>query len=128
MIGGKWTTFRAFAEQVTDRALADLGRTRTGTSSDRPIRGESTPDTNDEAVLRTILREEAVVHLDDLLLRRTPLGLYERLTPERFAALARLAARELGWDELRLATEDERARRILATRHGVLLQPIPSHV
>ena len=28
LIGGKWTTFRAFAEIATDRVLADLGRVR----------------------------------------------------------------------------------------------------
>ena len=28
MIGGKWTTFRAFAEQVTDQLIERLGRTR----------------------------------------------------------------------------------------------------
>ena len=28
LIGGKWTTFRAFAEQVGDRVLAELGRPR----------------------------------------------------------------------------------------------------
>lgn len=28
LIGGKWTTFRAFAEQITDRVLKDLGQPR----------------------------------------------------------------------------------------------------
>jgi glycerol-3-phosphate dehydrogenase len=28
LVGGKWTSFRAFSEQVTDKALAHLGRTR----------------------------------------------------------------------------------------------------
>ena len=28
LVGGKWTTFRAFSEQVTDKALAYLGRSR----------------------------------------------------------------------------------------------------
>jgi glycerol-3-phosphate dehydrogenase len=28
LVGGKWTSFRAFSEQVADRALAALGRTR----------------------------------------------------------------------------------------------------
>jgi glycerol-3-phosphate dehydrogenase len=28
LIGGKWTTFRAFSEQVSDRVLADIGRPR----------------------------------------------------------------------------------------------------
>src|SRR5690606_26861824 len=29
MVGGKWTTFRAFAEQTADAVLAELGRKRT---------------------------------------------------------------------------------------------------
>ena len=39
MIGGKWTTFRAFGEQVTDGALAFLGRKRLTGTMDRPIGG-----------------------------------------------------------------------------------------
>jgi len=121
MVGGKWTTYRAFAELVVDRVLAGLGRPRTATSLDRPIPGAPAPDTADDSVLRTIVREEAVVHLDDLLLRRTPIGLYERLTPERLAALARLAADVLGWDEATTAAEAVHTHRLLTERHGVQL-------
>lgn len=39
MIGGKWTTFRAFGEQVTDEALAFLGRKRLIGTMNRPIGG-----------------------------------------------------------------------------------------
>jgi glycerol-3-phosphate dehydrogenase len=39
MIGGKWTTFRAFGEQVTDEALAFLGRKRMTGTMNRPIGG-----------------------------------------------------------------------------------------
>lgn len=39
MIGGKWTTFRAFAEQCTDLALAELGRSRRVSTLDRAIGG-----------------------------------------------------------------------------------------
>lgn len=39
MIGGKWTTFRAFGEQVTDEALAFLGRKRLTGTMNRPIGG-----------------------------------------------------------------------------------------
>ncbi len=119
MIGGKWTTFRAFAEQVADRVLADLGRTRTATSGERTIGGEGTPDCEDDEALRKIVRDEAVVHLDDLLLRRTPLALYCRLPSERLTALARLAAAELGWDSTRTLAEEDRAQRVLSVRHGV---------
>jgi glycerol-3-phosphate dehydrogenase len=39
MIGGKWTTFRAFAEQTTDAVLAALGRKRRCSTEDTPIGG-----------------------------------------------------------------------------------------
>jgi glycerol-3-phosphate dehydrogenase len=119
MVGGKWTTFRAFAEQVADGILGDLGRTRTGQSGDRPIGSEATPDPCNDEALRSILRDEAVVHLDDLLLRRTPLGLYGLWTDDRLRAVARLAAEVLGWDETRRSTEETRTRQILTQRHGV---------
>ena len=45
LIGGKWTTFRAFSEQVTDRAIAELGRSRRASTRDLPIGGgKSFPD------------------------------------------------------------------------------------
>ncbi len=39
LVGGKWTTFRAFAEQVCDRLLDELHRTRSASSRDLPIGG-----------------------------------------------------------------------------------------
>jgi glycerol-3-phosphate dehydrogenase len=39
MIGGKWTTFRAFAEDTTDAVLEELGRKRTSTTVDVAIGG-----------------------------------------------------------------------------------------
>lgn len=39
MIGGKWTTFRAFAEDMTDEVLAELGRERTTSSAELGIGG-----------------------------------------------------------------------------------------
>ncbi len=45
MIGGKWTTFRAFAEDATDAVLTELGRTRSRSTDDLPIGGgASFPD------------------------------------------------------------------------------------
>jgi len=127
LVGGKWTTFRAFAEQVADRIFADLGKTRRASSHDLPIGGK-TPEPDcavTDATLAAILRTEAVVHLDDLLLRRTPLALFGGLTPERFAAVSVLAARTLGWDAARAAAESARTRALLAARHGVHL-PAPT--
>ena len=39
MIGGKWTTFRAFAEQTTDAVLHALGRKRRCSTENMPIGG-----------------------------------------------------------------------------------------
>ena len=39
MVGGKWTTYRAFAEETVDLVLADLGRVRVASTRDMPIGG-----------------------------------------------------------------------------------------
>ena len=39
LVGGKWTTFRAFSEQVTDKALAYLGLSRQKNTRSLPIGG-----------------------------------------------------------------------------------------
>jgi len=39
LVGGKWTTFRAFSEQVVDRVLSDLGRVRQADTQRLPIGG-----------------------------------------------------------------------------------------
>ncbi len=39
LVGGKWTTFRAFSEQVTDKSLAFLGKSRRVNTGDLAIGG-----------------------------------------------------------------------------------------
>ena len=39
MVGGKWTTFRAFAEQAADAVLAELGKSRATDTLNLPIGG-----------------------------------------------------------------------------------------
>ncbi|MEE2944718.1 MAG: glycerol-3-phosphate dehydrogenase/oxidase [Pseudomonadota bacterium] len=39
MIGGKWTTFRAFGEQTSDAVLAEIGKERIISTLERPIGG-----------------------------------------------------------------------------------------
>jgi glycerol-3-phosphate dehydrogenase len=39
LVGGKWTSFRAFSEQVADKALAFLGKTRQKVTTNLPIGG-----------------------------------------------------------------------------------------
>ncbi len=120
LVGGKWTTFRAFAEQVADKIFAELGRTRRRHSHELAIGGrEPEPDFSDDRDLARVLSTEAVVHLDDLLLRRTPLALFGQLTTARFEAIAALCARVLGWSDSRLAEETQRTSALLASHHGV---------
>lgn len=39
LVGGKWTSFRAFSEEVTNESLKRLGRPRRTSTADRPIGG-----------------------------------------------------------------------------------------
>jgi len=51
LVGGKWTSFRAFSEQVTDKVLAHLGKTRQKSTEDLPIgggRGYSSDETEQQ--------------------------------------------------------------------------------
>lgn len=49
LVGGKWTTFRAFAEQTADLVLNHLGRTRQQTTAGRPYPGANPPSAADLA-------------------------------------------------------------------------------
>lgn len=48
LIGGKWTSFRAFSEQVTDTVLEKLGRKRVISTDNRPIGGGKDYPSNKE--------------------------------------------------------------------------------
>ncbi|MCL4182558.1 MAG: glycerol-3-phosphate dehydrogenase/oxidase [Burkholderiaceae bacterium] len=76
------------------------------------------------AELRWACRTEAVAHLDDLLLRRTCLGL---LLADGAAALLPqlrpIAQHELGWSERRWIEECSRYRALIARCHGVPQRP-----
>ncbi|MFO1202144.1 MAG: glycerol-3-phosphate dehydrogenase/oxidase [Tabrizicola sp.] len=172
LVGGKWTTFRGFAEEVADSLLLQLKRPRLRSTRALPIGGaDGYPSDHDEwakqiadrtglsrARLLTLLgrygtkaelvaqaevgtgfidpdlpwsvgelaciaRTERVVHLTDLVLRRTPLALLGHLSNARLARIGGIAAQALGWDESRLAAELEASRHELATRYGLTLQP-----
>jgi glycerol-3-phosphate dehydrogenase len=175
LVGGKWTSFRAFSEQVTDKVLAFLGKARKKDTSNLPIgggRGFST-DTGEqkrqidgfaawtgldkerlqvlylrygsrtEAVATFMKRAEdaplksvpgytrreimflaqyeKVIHLDDLLLRRTMLAMLGRLTRDGVIELADVLGESLGWGSEQKNAEVERTLRLLSDRHGVTL-------
>ncbi len=175
LVGGKWTSYRALAEQVTDKALDFLGKTRqkdtrrlpiggghgfpadpqgqrrsaeslaawTGLSLERARELFERYGTRLEQVASFIVREpdeplkslpgysrreiaflaerEKIIHLDDLLLRRSMLAMLGRLSRERLLELGDVLGDALGWDGQRREAERVRSLAILADRHGVRL-------
>ncbi len=178
LVGGKWTSFRAFSEQVTDKVLEFLARPRQKSTINLPIgggRGFSTDvaeqkrqidgfaawtgldrerlqtlylryGTRIESVANFIKRAEdaplqslpdytrreimflaqyeKVCRLDDLLLRRTMLAMLGRLTYAAVLELADVLAESLGWGRDQKTAEVERALKLLADRHGVVLTAV----
>lgn len=173
LVGGKWTSFRAFSEQVTDKALAFLGRTRQKSTHELPIGGgrnyprtaeeqkryldglaawtgfsservrslferygtraeavamflskqpdqplKSLPDFSRREI-GFLCQQEQVVHLDDILLRRTMLAMLGRLTRAVVEEVADAAAESLGWTGDQKKAEAARTLDLLASRHGV---------
>ena len=175
LVGGKWTSFRAFAEQVTDKALALLGKARLKSTHEIPIGGgrnyprtledqkryldglaawtgfsaqrvqslferygtraetvalflskqvdqplKSLPDFSQREIA-FLCQSEKVVHLDDLFLRRSMLGMLGRLTRAVIDELADIAGESLGWDGEQVKAEVARTLDLLANRHEVRL-------
>jgi len=147
--GGKLTTFRITARQVLleaskqlpklkpRRALpafmnaSDTGNVRLfgrlGAAAqtmlaelprEEQVPIDSTPYT--WAEIRWAVRNERVVHLEDLMLRRTRLGL---VTPQGGAALlpriATICREELGWDEARWTREAQDYQAVWQSQHAV---------
>ncbi|MEW6716242.1 MAG: glycerol-3-phosphate dehydrogenase/oxidase [Chloroflexota bacterium] len=174
LIGGKWTSFRAFSEQVTDAVLDKLGFTRKRSTNDLPIGGGHNYPQSTEAVDRWLqtyhhktglflersrllferygtraeelarfsgkddqplthkpdytrnevtflAQKEKVVHLDDLILRRTLIAMLGELTTGLLYELAEVVGKALGWSASMKQAEIERTLHILADRHGVII-------
>jgi len=127
LVGGKWTSFRAFSQQVTDRALSFLGKTRKADTTSLPIGAgqDSTalrtkPDFTREDII-DMAHHEKVIHLDDLLLRRTLLGYLGHLNAPMVEQFSGWVGDALGWSSSRKAEEVSRAAAILLERHQVRL-------
>jgi glycerol-3-phosphate dehydrogenase len=111
-------------------SLAARWRARHGSVAaqvrDRAAPGELQPVAGTDvtwADLRWACHAESVVHLDDLLLRRTRLGL---LLPEGARAcwsrVQAIAQEELGWDGMRWQLERERYQQLIERCHSVPAQ------
>ena len=66
-----------------------------------------------------IARYERVVHLDDLILRRTLMGLLGEVNGPLIEELAAIVAPVLGWSTQDAAAEVERTIQLLEKVHGV---------
>ena len=169
LVGGKWTTFRALAEQVTDEILRVLGRPRVrssahipigggkgyprmpqgtglpqerlvtlteryGTGADRVaaylVAGPASAQSDVDAPLAShpgysrrevefIALNERVVHLDDIILRRTLIGLLGEATRPVIDELAAIVAPVLHWPPQTAAAEVARTTHLLEKVHGM---------
>ncbi len=175
LVGGKWTSYRAFAEQVTDKVLGVLGRKRGSNTQSLQVGGgknypfedtaqadliqkvadqtgldklesrklferygtrvmemaqyigkgrdrrlKSAPDWT-RRELEFIIEHEKVVHLDDLILRRSTLAWLGQVTRPLLAETASLVGDCLGWDEKLRKAEVVRTLELLKDRHGIKL-------
>src|SRR5262245_11207157 len=108
VVGVKFTTARALAREAVDLALASLGRgVRCATAVTpldhaRPAPAGRTPG---EADVVRMIREEMAMRLADVVMRRTAMGTEGCPPRADLATVARIMARELGWDETRVAAE-----------------------
>lgn len=126
LVGGKWTSFRAFSEQVTDRVLAFLSQPRRTNTRSLPIGEDHDPRLKtgsqySPSEIAGMVKQEKIIHLDDLLLRRTLLAYLGLLTRTLVEELAGSLGKALEWSPVQRSREVERAIRILAEHHGVRL-------
>lgn len=113
MVGGKLTTFRAFAEMTANRLLPLLGVARTVSTTDRyypkpeTFTGERLKSLPDYTIaeIRAIAEKELVVHLSDLVRRRSVITLLGQLTDTSAKELADIIGPCLDWDESRKREE-----------------------
>ena len=173
LVGGKWTSFRAFSEQVTDKALAFLGLPRKAGTQNLPIGGGRDYPHDQEGIKKWVedlqvstglplkqvetlfqrygtrarqvcefilagqdapivtcpnfsrreilylVQVEKIIHLDDLLLRRTLLAYLGELNLPLIKEMADVVGSGLGWNALQKKNEMECALAILADKHGV---------
>ena len=175
LIGGKWTTFRAFGEQTADKILTYLHLPRKVKSTNYAIGGgKNFPKTQIEKVnwiekiqkstgfeterintlldryginaekmidylkqeddsplynnpkysrreIEYLLQNEFVLHLDDLILRRTVIALSGELTSELLTELADIFAEVCQLNLTGKSKEIERTKSILLQKNGLTL-------
>jgi glycerol-3-phosphate dehydrogenase len=75
-----------------------------------------------------ILMREDVLHLDDLILRRTVLAKLGEITPESLEEIAAICAEVLGWSPEQKTQEIKRYQRIMLENHRLRFgKYVPRH-
>lgn len=71
LVGGKWTSFRAFSEQTTDEALKELNKPRKASTAGLPIRGGKEYPADREAYAKRLSETSKLplVYCQELLMR-----------------------------------------------------------
>jgi glycerol-3-phosphate dehydrogenase len=180
LIGGKWTTFRAFGAEVADIALKRLGVRRKQQTVDMPIGGgkgfpaderrrqewnlkqsnelgfdrarfallaerygsraieaaryiKEAPDAQLGSApdywrreIEWLVISERVRDLQDVVLRRTSLGIQGRIDDAVIREMADIVAGTLGWTGPQKEAAIERLKSVLERRHRVLRNPASS--
>ncbi|MCU1477757.1 MAG: FAD-dependent oxidoreductase [Subtercola sp.] len=174
LVGGKWTTWRALSEHLTNETLALLKKARTVSTEDLQIGGGVGFPTTDSATrawvsehsagltpertaqllkrygtkaagviayigersddaplvslpdystaeIDYLIAKEYVVHLTDVVLRRTIVAFIGGLTQPVFDELSTIVGKQLGWSAAQLADERTRAVKDLDFFHGLTL-------
>jgi glycerol-3-phosphate dehydrogenase len=126
LVGGKWTSFRAFSEQAADKALDFLGIHRKAGTQNLPVgRGRDIrlhlASDFTQGEIASMADREKIIHLDDLLLRRTLLAYLGQLNRPLIDRLAGWLGDALGWTNEQKETEIARFVQILAEQHEVRL-------
>lgn len=99
-------------------SIARAMATQFAAEGDRPL--AHTPGYS-AAELTYLCRRTGVVHLSDLVLRRTLLAIRGQISEASLAEVAEVVAKALGWDEARMRTEVEACALLLREQHRVSL-------
>jgi glycerol-3-phosphate dehydrogenase len=173
LVGGKWTSYRAFSAQICDQALNELQKPRKKNTEQLKIGGgtnypktesdrkrylsDLTSQFQADSKLIALLFErygtlvekilayfadqsikmidadqmitenevaylaeaEKVVHLDDLVLRRTSIGWLGHLNKTNLPKIAKVAGKSIGWKPADIEKEVQRTEEVLLKQHNV---------
>jgi len=120
LVGGKWTTFRALAEEATDAVLKLVQKQRAVSTAGLPIPSTDLGfDGADIQSLRRLCRLTGVVRLSDLVLHRSLAAFLGHLDLATLEVMAQAASEELGWSIDQRHLEVSRCRSILVNKHNM---------